>query len=358
MKSFRRREIFRFSSVFFTVGGRSIGAAAGMGVDIIMMDKKDLLSHPEYGFLKQDRLKISYLSLSGSYAYGTNVETSDIDIRGFGFGSAEDVVLGKETEQIENKATDTVVFGLRKFVSLLRNCNPNSIELLGTREEDVLLCDEFGKRLRESAELFLSKKAFKTFAGYATAQLRRLQNALAHDSYPQAEKEMHIKKTLDVMMMTAAPHYELNGGEFSFSVNDENELVVSASVKDMPLRKFVAINNDLNTTLRNYDKLNHRNSKKDEAHLRKHAMHLVRLYLTGLDILRGNGIVTYREKDLPLLRKIRAGEVPFGDVFAMAQEFEREMKDAEKTSKLPDKPRDKEIDALVYGMYKDYFGMK
>lgn len=50
---------------------------------------------------------------------------------------------------------------------------------------------DLGKELIENQQLFLSKKAIKSFGGYASAQLRRLQNAIARDSLPQTEKEKH-----------------------------------------------------------------------------------------------------------------------------------------------------------------------
>ncbi len=81
-------------------------------------------------------------------------------------------------------------------------------------------------------------------------------------------------------------------------------------------------------------------------------MHLVRLYLTGIDILRGNGVQTYREKDLPLLRDIRAGRIPLEDVFRLAEDFEAEIKDAYIHSKLPAVPDDKAIDQLVLRLYQ------
>lgn len=52
--------------------------------------------------------------------------------------------------------------------------------------------------------------------------------------------------------------------------------------------------NDMTNVLGTYEKLNHRNHKKDDNHLNKHAMHLVRLYLMCLDILEKEDIITYR----------------------------------------------------------------
>lgn len=45
--------------------------------------------------------------------------------------------------------------------------------------------------------MFLSKRIIDTFGNYAAAQLRRLENALARDHYPQNEKEKHIFNTLN-----------------------------------------------------------------------------------------------------------------------------------------------------------------
>lgn len=309
------------------------------------------LQRAEYNFMREDpRLgkNIAYLTLAGSISYGTDNEKSDTDIRGFAVELVDDLLTGKAFEQVEDRTTDTVIYGLRKFFHLCTGGNPNVIELLGTEPEHILYMNEVGKKVRDNAEIFLSKRAFKSFAGYATAQLRRLQNALAHDSYPEREKNQHILKSIESMMMTNREDYEA----ISFKLTDD-EILISVDAKELPLRKFLAMNSSLTTMLNNYDKLNQRNRKKDDEHLNKHAMHLVRLYLTGMDILEGRGVITYREKDLPLLRKIRAGEVPFEDIFKMADEFEEQMLSAYKNSKLPDNPDVAKIDKLLLEIYHE-----
>ena len=47
-----------------------------------------------------------------------------------------------------------------------------------------------GQELLDNRNLFLSKRAAKSFGGYASAQLRRLQNAIARDSMPQTERDL------------------------------------------------------------------------------------------------------------------------------------------------------------------------
>ncbi len=323
------------------------------------MNFKEAIQQPEYCFLHDSAIiqgNLCYLTVYGSYAHGTSNENSDLDLRGVAIEFQDALLLGRGLKQYEDKETDTVIYGLQKFVSICRGCNPNALELLGTRPEHVLFMDSAGKLLRDNIDLFLSKRAYQTFAGYATSQLRRIQNAMAHDSYPEVEKERHIKKSIDNMMFFVKDEYEINEGTFDFSIADEEtdpHLSVSVHVDDMPLRKFIDVNSHIYTLLRNYDKLNHRNRKKDEAHLRKHAMHLVRLYLTGIDILRGNGVHTYREKDLALLREIRAGKISMEEVFKLAEDFEVEIKDAYIHSKLPATPDQRAIDNLLLQIYRE-----
>lgn len=93
----------------------------------------NLIYEPEYDFLRKPPLSghIIILGLGGSYAYGTNVETSDIDIRGVATNSVEAILTRKGFEQVVNESTDTTIYSLEKIVSLLSNCNPNTIEILG-----------------------------------------------------------------------------------------------------------------------------------------------------------------------------------------------------------------------------------
>lgn len=109
---------------------------------------KAIVQREEYDFLHTNKhlgSNILFLTLSGSHAYGTNVEGSDIDIRGVA-GSPEILGFNRFEQAIDNR-TDTVIYAVNKFVSLLAQGNPNIIELLGNDPE--LLAIRNGKYLRE-----------------------------------------------------------------------------------------------------------------------------------------------------------------------------------------------------------------
>ena len=107
-----------------------------------MVDIKALIEKQEYDFLRNDpRLgdRIILLGLSGSYGYGTDREGSDIDLRGIALNGRSDLLGLDVFEQFEDRATDTVIFSLKKIVGLLMNCNPNTIEILGLDDEPFAL---------------------------------------------------------------------------------------------------------------------------------------------------------------------------------------------------------------------------
>jgi len=319
---------------------------------------KDLLNDEKYDFLKD--IKVGYLTIAGSISYGTNIATSDIDLRGFYHEGIDSyLTIGNVKEEIENKDLDVVLYTLKKYVKLLVQCNPNTIETIGTKPEHILYIDEIGQMLRDNVNLFLSKKAYISFAGYAEAQLRRLENALARDSYPQPEKEKHIMKSIEAQLLNGEEEYKNFNkiNEVKFDIRDseneeyEKEIYISMDVKDMPLRDFLRINSGMSNMLRNYGKLNKRNHKKDEAHLNKHAMHLMRLYYMAFDILKNHEVVTYREKEHDFLMAVRNGEVSYEEIFRKQRELKKEVDKAYEESTLPENVDMKAVNNLLLKMY-------
>ena len=111
--------------------------------------------------------------------------------------------------------------------------------------------------------------------------------------------------------------------------------------------------NTLNSVVRDYDKVGKRNHKKDDNHLNKHAMHLIRLFMMGIDILQKEEIRTHRPKDdLILLMSIRDGKYMedgrlSDEFYKILSDYEERFEQAEKETALPDNPDMDRIEAFV-----------
>ena len=318
------------------------------------MDFNKLINTTEYSFIHTDpRLgeRIILLGVTGSYGYGTNREGSDVDMRGITLDLSSDLIGFTEFEQFEDRITDTVIYSFNKIVRLLLSCNPNTIEILGIADDKYVIKNEIGQELLDNKDMFLSKRAAASFGHYADAQLRRLQNAIARDSMTQPDREEHIMRSVIHALDDYNRRQVLGGlGETRLYIDDavteglEKEIFVDGEMKHLPLRAYNDMMNTMNNVIRDYDKIGKRNKKKDENHLNKHAMHLVRLFMMGTDILQ-NGLIRTRRPDdeLELLRSIRDGafmkEGKLDDEFySIVSEYERKYAEAEKHSKLPDNP--------------------
>lgn len=337
------------------------------------MDFKELIHSPEYDFLRTEpRLgeHIMLLGVSGSYGYGTNREGSDVDLRGVTANLPSDLLGLTSYEQFEDKQTDTVIYAFNKIVKLLLNCNPNTIEILGLDDDQYLIMTPLGQELLDNREIFLSKRAAASFGGYADTQLRRLQNAIARDALSQSVREQHILtsmrhalddfnrkhaadpwgKNQEAVGAAASADADRTGMRARLYIDEavteglDREIYLDADFSHYPLRRYNEMMNTLYSVVRDYDKIGKRNHKKDEVHLNKHAMHLVRLFMMGIDILEKKEIRTHRPpEDLRLLRSIRNGDYMKDGVlepafYEIVTDYEKRFEQAKKNSVLPDDP--------------------
>lgn len=219
--------------------------------------------------------RLAYATISGSRAYGIDVENSDTDIRGFYMESLEDLMgIKKIKEQYEDSESDTVIYSFKKFVKLLANGNPNIIELLGTRQKDRLYVNPAAQRLLDNTSMFLSKKIYSSFEGFATSL------------FYGAEK-----------------------------------------LWDMPLGQ-------------------------------KNAMHCIRIYLMGVDILKNGEINTYREKEKDFLLSLRNGEISFRRFNMYRDELRYKMRrEAFLLTRLPDKVDIDKVNEFVQDILFEYYNL-
>lgn len=325
-------------------------------------DIKARLQSEEYDFLRQPPLgnNIILLGLGGSHAYGTSTPTSDLDIRGVATHSPEDILTRKGFDQVVNEATDTTIYSLEKIVNLLSNCNPNTIEILGLEPWQYLYVSDIGQALIDHRQMFLSKRAVHSFGGYATAQLRRLDNKAVR-LVNQEQRERHILNSIENARYSYPEKY-FDYPEDSIRLyidkavqeDYDTEIFMDVHLTHYPLRDYKAMWAEMHNVVKDYSKIGKRNSHAIEHDkLGKHMCHLVRLYLMCFDILEKGEIITYRKNDIDFLMDIRNGKYlddnsqPTKEFYDMVDELENKLNHLKEHTSLPDNPDYKRINKFL-----------
>lgn len=308
----------------------------------------------EYDFLRNNEHlgeNIILLGLGGSHAYGTETETSDLDIRGCALNSKSEILCGENFEQVTDIPTDTTVYFFTKLIQLLTDCNPNTIEILGLKPEHYLYLSDIGRELLANRKMFLSRKAISTFSGYATAQFRRLDNKSARLA-DQSIQEHHILNSINSASESFREMYFQYPEDaiklyIDKAVGSEldTEIFMDISLRHYPLRDYKDMWNRMSDIVRDYAKVGKRNQNAiSHNKLGKHMMHLIRLYIMCIDILEKDEIITYRCQEHDLLMSIRNGAYldenrqPTDDFFALVEDYKKRLEYAAENTDLPEKP--------------------
>jgi len=201
------------------------------------------------------------LTLTGSYAYGTNTETSDIDYKGvcippeeyyFGLKTFNDYnTTGGKNWKNTKDDVDISIMHINKFVSDAMAGVPNNIEILFVNSEHILSINEFGKELISHRHDFLSKALKHKFGGYAHSQLMKL---IAKNSNGTGRQDLIEKFGYDtkfyshaVRLLTSAIEI-LKIGDFSTYRSNKEELLACRNGRDT-LEQAIAYIQDLDKEL-------------------------------------------------------------------------------------------------------------
>lgn len=320
---------------------------------------KNALKSEDYKFLQENKKlskNIIILTLGGSHAYGTNKEDSDLDIRGVTLNSKENILLGSDFEQVVDLDTDTTIYSFNKILQLLSSNNPNVIEILGCKPEHYIHVSNVGRELLDNQKMFLSKLCIHSFAGYASSQLRRMENKAAR-LVGQAQNEAHILKSINNARFEFKnryyPHEDSDVKLYidkSTQEEYDSEIFMDVNLTHYPLRDWAGMWNEMKSIVSSYNKIGMRNKKAiNHNKLGKHMAHLLRLYMMCIDILEKEKIITYRSDEHELLMSIRNGEYlddnkqPIPAFYDLLNEYEKRFEYAKANTSLPDLPDYKRI---------------
>lgn len=353
---------------------------------------------------KRTILKVKH----GSHAYGLNTPESDIDYRGVCIEPFDHTVsVENNFEQLEEHVSkgfpvDSTIFGLFKFIRLAIPSNPNVLEILFVEESEIEHIDEYGYKLINIRDKFLSKKAFFTFGAYSRGQLKRLENHRKWIINPPNEPPSRIEFGLPASSEInadqkkaafSAIQKKLDKWNFKDMSEQDKSLrieftsLMSDILAEMELGKDVQFKcagrllgfetnflevldkerryKNLQDEYANYLKWQkERNKKRYETEVKclcdtKHASHLIRLYYEAIDLLNGNGLILKRPKEeRQFLLDIKQGKFEketFNVVSELQKKLDIDLNKALINSKLPQEADIKFIDNFMRELYLEYW---
>ena len=141
------------------------------------------------------------LGYRGSIAHGTYLPSDnpnsidDKDLLGVCIAELDCYFGLRKFEQREAKLRewDSVIYELRKFAGLLLKSNPNALCLLWLEPQHYFIVEPAGRLLIDSRHLFITKRIYEAFTGYASDQLKRMTH-LAFEGYMGAKRKQLVQK--------------------------------------------------------------------------------------------------------------------------------------------------------------------
>lgn len=333
--------------------------------------------------------------VSGSHAYGTNTPTSDLDIRGiFRLPKESYNSIIHPPQEVGDEKQDIKYYELKKYIDLVKDCNPNILELLWTPQDCIRICTPVAKHLIENRKLFITKKAYHTHIGYAHAQIEKARgkNKKVHNPQPK-ERPTHedfcfylpigtdhtfayTKEGGQTVRYPARPipikKVDINLKEFHCARVEQtanlyrlyyygptakgvfrgDNMLTSESIpiedENSKFAGLMIYNPDLyEKSLKDWhsywDWIKNRNESRwvdqEKGVLNydaKNLMHCVRLVLSGKHIFeKGEPIIRFEGETLEFLKKVRKGDFPYDEIMKYVTDQMAELEKLYQSSTLP-----------------------
>ncbi|MEM9191918.1 MAG: nucleotidyltransferase domain-containing protein [Myxococcota bacterium] len=288
---------------------------------------------------------------------------------------------------------ESVVFDVAKFVGLLAAANPNALEILFADPQDWCFDRPPWPVLHDRRHLFLTQKVRQTYVGYGMAQLRRIRShrswlleppqrkpsradfglpdepTLNRDDQHRIEQavagklkeyelgEIELDKATRIALSERLSAFHQGLLAASPLTSAEEVATASLGLPDAVVTSLAA-ERKYRAALKHWGAYQSWKTQRNPARAAleaahgydtKHAMHLIRLLRTGLEIVR-TGDLKVRRADAEELMAIRRGALPFSELEAEAEALEAELGRASDTSALPRDIDREEVDRLLLSL--------
>lgn len=308
----------------------------------------------------KDNHKIILKIRGGSYLYGLNTDLSDEDYIGiflnkkvetFGLETCdiieENIISKLENGKNSKDAIDCKYYSLDKFCRLAMKCNPTILEILFVNGDNIIYCDEYGKKLLDNKHLFISQNAKNSFLGYAISQKNK--SFIKSENLKVLTEVYNILNKMD--NISNCMLYDL--------INDNiKNLINTTHYPDYITIGDLNFNNQKAIDVKNSIKRRLDNAGNRSDNMLKHGLdykfmsHTVRLLYEGLELLK-TGHITFPLIQRDLLMDIKLGKMNNISIIELIEALEQKIKDI--TINLPNKPNIEGINNLLVDIYTSYY---
>lgn len=320
----------------------------------------------------------------GSHAYGTNIATSDVDIRGI--FCADKINIQTPFFPVKQSIdmtgdNDITIYELSKFLELYVQGNPNILELLWLDDTSIVDTSPEYDILRNYRYDLLSSKVAFTFTGYAISQIKRIKGhhkwinnpkpvdpprqtdyvSLVHNYADEKLFKLNIYDFRDdyrlipydgnVIGLYPFKGYQTFADSFSLNLvyekEDDSLFLNDDGTRRLPVAIIKFNKQEYNTAMDDWQNYwswkKNRNEKRSSLEEQfgydtKHAMHCIRLCRAGLELLQ-DGVFNVKRPDAAELLSIRNGAWSYEELLASADHLDNEIRNVwyQKTA-LPKTP--------------------
>lgn len=337
----------------------------------------------------------------GSFLYGTNTPTSDVDFKGVYLPSFEDVVFGRVKHTIDlstNKSStkntsddvDEQYYSLPHFIDMLCSGETIAIDMIHANKENTMVTSPEWEFLVSNRSDFYTKK-MKSFLGYCRKQaakygikgsridalnrvksylLKKMKNEttrlddnmnieiglegvassismLSH----QSNDGSYSKEELDILYDNSTKYVEVvNGIEKKGKFIDKKFLMICGSMYEFTMRISDVIKS-IDAKLNKYGERAHK--AKDNVGVDWKALHHALRAGFQLQEIYETGDLKYPLKDAKYLTSVKNGEYSFNEVQKELCKVIDSVAISSSKSNNPEEVNRTKFDAWVLSLYKD-----
>lgn len=313
-----------------------------------------ILKNEDYDFLKSERFlkhnKVWYFAQIGYDEKNNRVLTkgifmnskADFNSKGYKGKSYSINRFNKSIPEIE-------LHPVISLCNLLYNCDTQTINMFGVRDEDILIMTDEGKWIRDNIMLFVSKEGiYNSYKKYAEEKTEKFKRIILRN-LDSPENTLILKNELYNKFLSLRKRYEHYDRNMQAYI-DNGELMINLNFQKFPVRELNEIMGELKTVLRGYNEFKGQIEENEAAYL--YATDIISTYLIGIDLLKGEGVNLYREKEFKLLNDIKNRKIHHDKILEIINDLSVKFKLAKQMSKLPDEVDYNNIKDILIGLNK------